>query len=97
MLEEISTMRSKKSKATMLRKNTSPIEITITKFGLWLYIHDQEFFLSFADYPLFKNAPLNAIFNIELHHKEHLYWPELDVDLSVTILKNPHHFPLIAH
>lgn len=84
-------------KSAALGKNTSPIEITITQFGLWLCLHDEEFFLSYKDHPFFKQATLNNIFNVELLHKDHLYWPELDVDLSISILKNPHHFPLIAH
>ncbi|HAB99427.1 MAG TPA: hypothetical protein DCE71_06365 [Parachlamydiales bacterium] len=83
-------------KSAALGKNTSPIEITITKFGLWLYINDEEFFLPYEDHPFFKNATLNDIYNIELLHKEHLYWPTLDVDLSISILKNPSHFPVIA-
>jgi hypothetical protein len=27
---------------------------------------------------------------------EHLYWPELDVDLSVESIEHPERFPLIA-
>ena len=83
-------------KSTALGKSTSPIEITITQFGLWLCIHDQEFFLAYKDHPFFRDATINAVYNVELLHKEHIYWPDLDVDLSVSILKNPHHFPLIA-
>ncbi len=77
-------------------KSNSPIEINITQFGLWIYLHDQEFFLSYKDHPFFQDATISNIFNVELHHKTHLYWPNLDVDLSVEIIKNPHRFPLIA-
>ena len=84
-------------KSSALGKNTFPVEITITQFGLWLYLHNEEFFLSYQEHPYFKEATLNDIFNIELQHKTHLYWPELDIDLNTAILKNPHHFPLIAH
>jgi hypothetical protein len=73
------------------------IDITITQFGMWLCMSDEEFFLSYEDYPFFKTAKVNDIYNVELHHKNHLYWPTLDIDLSVEILKNPHHFPLLAH
>ena len=83
-------------KSAALGKNTSPVEITITQFGLWLCFYDEEFFLSYEDHPFFKNATINNIYHVELLHKEHLHWPELDVDLSTTILKNPRHFPLIA-
>ena len=84
-------------KSSALGKNTFPIEITITQFGLWLYLHDEEFFLTYQDHPYFKEATLNDIYNVELHHQSHLHWPELDVDLNVSILKSPHHFPRIAY
>lgn len=84
-------------KSATLGKNIPQVEITITQFGLWLCLNDEEFFLSYKDYPFFRNATINNIYKIELQHKEHLYWPELDVDLSISILKNLHHFPLVAH
>ena len=83
-------------KSAALGKKTSPVEITITQFGLWLCLYDEEFFLSYKDHPFFREATINSIYDVELHHREHLYWPILDVDLSLSILKNPHHFPLIA-
>lgn len=83
-------------KSPALGKSISPDEITITQFGLWLCVHDEEFFLPYKDHPYFKKAQLNNIYNIELLHGEHLYWPELDVDLSLSILKNPRQFPLIS-
>lgn len=77
-------------------KDTSPIELNITQFGIWLYIQDQEYFLPHEKYPFFQDATINDIYNLELLHEIHLYWPKLDVDLSIDILKNPHHFPLIS-
>lgn len=76
--------------------NISPVDINITQFGLWLCIHDEEYFLSYKDYAFFKDATINHIYNVELHHNTHLFWPSLDIDLDVEILKNPHRFPLIA-
>lgn len=84
-------------KSETLGKNTSPIEINITRFGLWLRLRTEEFFLTFEEYPFFKNAKIPDVFDAELHHETHLHWPKLDVDLSIDILKNPHHFLLIAH
>lgn len=77
-------------------KDTSPVELSITKFGAWLYVDEQEYFLSHEEYPFFVNARLDDIYNLQLLHGSHLYWPTLDVDLSIDVLKNPHHFPLIA-
>ncbi len=71
------------------------VEITITRFGLWLHVNDAEYFLPYEEYPYFQKAVVRDIYNVELLHDTHLYWPELDVDLSLEILKNPHNFPLI--
>lgn len=58
---------------------------------------DEQFFLSYEDYPFFKTAKVVDIYNVEVHHEKHLYWPTLDIDLSVEILKNTDHFPLLVH
>ena len=33
---------------------------------------------------------------VELHGRDHLYWPALDVDLELDSLDNPQRFPLVA-
>jgi len=71
-------------------------ELTITKFGIWICLTDEEFFLPYEEYPFFKEATLNNIYDVELQHQAHLYWPSLDIDLNLAILKTPHCFPLIA-
>jgi hypothetical protein len=76
-------------------KDTSLVEITITKCGIWLCVEDQEFFLAYEEYPFFQKAVIQDVYNIEFLHHTHLYWPDLDVDLSLEILKNTHNFPLV--
>lgn len=66
----------------------------ITPFGIWLYVKEKEYFLSYADYPYFKDHTLNSIQNVQLLHDRHLYWPELDVDLEIDNLENPQKYPL---
>ena len=83
-------------KSSALGKNISPVEITLTQFGLWLHLYDEEFFLSYEDHPYFKEATVSNIYHIELMHKTHLYWPDIDVDLCTSILKDPHKYPLIS-
>lgn len=78
-------------------KNISSVELNITQFGIWLYVHDQEYFLPHEEYPFFRDASIKDIYHLELLHDDHLYWPKLDIDLNIDILKNPHQFPLIAH
>jgi hypothetical protein len=66
----------------------------ITPFGIWLYVKEKEYFLSFKDFPYFKDQTLNSIQNVQLLHGYHLYWPELDIDLEIDNLENPGKYPL---
>jgi hypothetical protein len=77
-------------------KNISRPEITnISEYGFWLLIKGKEYYLPFKDYPWFKNANIASIINIEFAHNHHLYWPDLDIDLSIEILETPEKYPLI--
>jgi hypothetical protein len=74
----------------------SAVEIgNIGAHGLWLLIDDKEYFLPYEDFPWFRNATVGQIGNVELLHGDHLYWPDLDVDLSLDSLDRPESFPLI--
>ncbi len=66
----------------------------ITPFGIWIWVKEREYFLSYKDYPYFKNQTLGYIQNVQLLHGYHLYWPELDVDLEIDNLENPEKYPL---
>ena len=77
--------------------STSLLEVTnISKHGFWLLLDDQELFLSFTQFPWFRAAPVAAILNVERLHAEHLYWPDLDVDLELDSIRSPEQYPLIA-
>jgi hypothetical protein len=76
--------------------NTSEVEVlNISIHGLWLFVKGKEYFLSYLDYPWFKDAKLSEIHNVQLFHDVHLYWPKLDVDLSLESLEYPEKFPLM--
>ena len=66
----------------------------ITPHGIWLFVKDKEYLLSYQDYPYFKNQTFNSIQNVQLLHGYHLYWPELDIDLEIDNLENPTKYPL---
>jgi hypothetical protein len=66
----------------------------ITPFGIWLFVNEKEYFLSYIDYPHFKEQALTSIQNVQLLHGYHLYWPDLDVDLEIDNLENPEKYPL---
>jgi len=70
--------------------------INISKHGFWIAYKNKEYFLSFDDFPWFKNKPLSAIFDVKEVSPGHFYWTKLDIDLSEEIIKNPIRFPLIA-
>ncbi|MDD4016470.1 MAG: DUF2442 domain-containing protein, partial [Kiritimatiellae bacterium] len=76
--------------------STSAVEITqISLFGIWLLCGDKERFLPYEDFPWFKNATVSQIHDVQLLHGKHLYWPALDVDLTLDMLDQPHAYPLM--
>jgi hypothetical protein len=75
-------------------KNISVSVENITPFGIWIYVKDKEYFLSYKEFPYFKKQTMNAIQNVQLLHGYHLYWPELDIDLEIDTLENPEKYPL---
>ena len=77
-------------------KDISEIEVlNISIHGFWLYVNDKEYFLPYDQYPWFKNASINEIFDVQLLHKSHLHWPQLDVDLEINSLENLDQYPLV--
>ena len=82
-------------KLSALGKNTSKVEVQdISKFGVWIYIKGQEYLLPYSEYPWFRDGKVSEIYNVELLHNHHLYWPDLDIDLEIESLKNPDQYPL---
>lgn len=80
-----------------LGKNISAVEVTnITRHGVWLLAGDRELFMSYEDFPWFKDAPVGKILHVEEPSPGHFFWPELDVDLGVESIEHPDRFPLKA-
>jgi hypothetical protein len=76
---------------------TSGVEVTnISPHGFWLLLGDRELFVSFRDFPWFRDASVRKISLVEWPSSDHLYWPELDVDISVRSIEHPEEFPLKA-
>ena len=75
--------------------NTSAVEVTnISAHGLWLLAHNKELFISYEDFPWFKDQTVKSIVNVEEQSPGHFYWPDLDVDLTEQIIEHPERFPL---
>ena len=77
--------------------STSEIEVSLVSAkGFWLLLGDEELFVAYADFPWFKQATVEQVTTVERPSTDHLYWPLLDVDLSVTSIRDPTSFPLIS-
>ena len=61
--------------------------------GFWLLTGDGEYFVSFEDYPEFRDASVNQIFHFD-QSLDHYHWPDLDIDIELEALKHPERFPL---
>jgi hypothetical protein len=78
-------------------KSTSAAEVTnVSSNGFWLLIAEVEHFVPFEGFPWFRNATIGQLTHVELPSPHHLYWPELDLDLSVESLEHPERFPLVS-
>ena len=81
----------------MLGIPTSEIEVSlVSNKGFWLLLDDEELFISFSDFPWFKQATIEELTSVAKPSPNHLYWSLLDVDLSVESVRNPSAFPLIS-
>lgn len=77
--------------------NISAAEVThISSHGVWVLVQNEELFMSYEDFPWFKDQPLASVLSVQESANGHLYWPAIDVDLTVDIIKNPERFPLKA-
>jgi hypothetical protein len=83
------------NRSEQLGNCTSATEVTnISRHGFWLWVGERELFVSFAEFPWFAEATVARILNVERPTEDHLYWPELDVDLSICSIEHPEQFPL---
>jgi hypothetical protein len=68
----------------------------VSPHGFWLFVDEQELFVSFTDFPWFKDASIRQISQVERPSPHHLYWPDIDIDLAVDSLTHPERYPLIS-
>lgn len=75
----------------------SAVEVTnISAHGVWLLAHGKEMFMSYDDFPWFRDQSVKSIINVEEPSPGHFYWPDIDVDVTEEIIENPAKFPLKA-
>ena len=68
----------------------------LSKHGFRLLLGEGEVFVPFSRFPWFKSAPVSRVLNVRRLSRDHLRWPDLDVDLHVASLRDPDLFPLVA-
>ena len=75
--------------------NISGVEVTnVSAHGVWLLTSNGELFMTFDDFPWFKNQTIKSIINVKEESSGHYYWPDIDIDLTDEMIKHPERFPL---
>ena len=84
-------------------EGTSLAEVTkISAHGFWLLLSDsesaptKELLLPFDQFPWFRTATIAQVTQVERPTPDHLYWPALDIDLSIESIHHPENFPLVS-
>jgi hypothetical protein len=72
----------------------SPVT-NIDLHGFWLLVGDAEYFVPFADYPVFATATIEQIFTVQQLGPRQLHWPDLDADVELDALQAPDRYPLV--
>ena len=76
---------------------TSAVEVThVSKHGFWLLLDEEELLVPFVHFPWFKKASIDQLTDVLWPTPDHLYWPQLDADLSVESIRDPSAFPLVS-
>lgn len=77
--------------------DTLAAEVTnVSTHCFWLLLGDEELAVPFADFPWFRKATIEQLSDVRRPSEDHLYWPQLDVDLSVQSVRQPGGFPLVS-
>ncbi len=78
-------------------RSTLAVEVTnVSPHGFWLLIEERERFVSFEDFPWFRDTTIAELTNVKLPSAHHLYWPKLDIDLAVDSIDHPGRYPFVS-
>jgi hypothetical protein len=65
-------------------------EVTsIDRRGFWLQFRGEELYLPFVEFPRFEHATVAQICRVECPGAATVYWPALDLGLSLEAIRNP--------
>ncbi|MFM8353966.1 MAG: DUF2442 domain-containing protein [Gammaproteobacteria bacterium] len=72
-------------------------EVTnLSSDGFCVQLKEESLYLPFAKFPWFRQASSDAIVQVLWLSQNHLYWPQLDIDLAVDSIRDPEQYPLMA-
>ncbi len=74
----------------------APEATHVSRHGLWLLIDDEELLLPFEQFSWFRKGSIDQVSRVEWPTHDHLYWPDLDIDLSIASIRDPPAFPLVS-
>lgn len=76
---------------------TSGVEVTdVSTHGLSLRVDDERLTLSFSAFPWFQQATASQLNDVQRPSSNHLYWPQLDIDLALESIRKPENYPLVS-
>jgi hypothetical protein len=88
-------MHHRKMKSEKLGTATLEAEVSnVSRHGFWVFLGYRELFVPFKEFPWFEDAPVSKILRIERPQVDDLYWPDIDVDLSVDSIEHQARSPL---
>lgn len=77
--------------------STLAVELAnVSPHGFWLLVDTREHYLPFDAFPWFYDATIRQLSRIERPTRDHLYWPDLDVDLTLDSIERPDAYPLVS-
>ena len=68
----------------------------VSRHCLWILVDEEELVIPYSDLTWFKGGTIEQVVNVLCPSEDHLYWPDLDIDLSVASIRDPSEFPLTA-
>jgi hypothetical protein len=86
-----------KVKSEVLGASISTVEVSyISQLGVWILINEKEYYMPFVEFPWFRNAEKEHIYNVKEVSPNHYFWEDLDVDLTLNMIAKPENYPLKA-
>jgi Protein of unknown function (DUF2442) len=86
-----------RAKSTADGTSISQVERTnASAHGVRVLIGSEELHLPFSQFPWFRDAPIAKLAHVTRPSPDHLFWPDLDIDLAVDSIRHPDRFPLVS-